>query len=166
MLQIRRLCAAALPILASAIVACDGDPAAPKTTAPASTFTGTTGAVYNQPSDTTPLASGPATIRGTVVLITVTPSNGQPVDTSHTAPLAGARLSLSRRVREGDGFALVPYSQKTADAGGVFDFGEVPSDYYVLKAEGPSGTSYHPAQAYIVTSVGSIAVDFRLVTGM
>jgi hypothetical protein len=69
-------------------------------------------------------------------------------------------------VREGSGFTLVPYAQKTTDAAGVFNFGEVPSDYYVLKAEGPGGTSYHPADAYIATSVGSIVVDFRLVTGM
>jgi hypothetical protein len=153
--------------LVCGIAACSGDNAvAPKQQTTASTATGTSGAVFAAPSDTTPLASGPASLHGSVILITVTPSNGQPVDTSHTSPIDGARLSLSQRVSSGGSVTLVPYAQTTTNASGTFSFGAVPAGYYVLKAEGPEGATYMPAQAYIVTSVSDIDVQFRLVTGL
>jgi len=160
--------AAVMPILAAGIAACAGDKAtAPiKQTTPTSSATGTNGAVSNEPSDTTHLGSGPATIHGSVILITVTPSNGQPVDTSHTSPIGGARLALSQRISSNGSVTLVPYATATSDANGSFSFGEVPAGYYVLKAEGPSGSTYQGAQAYIATSVSDISVEFRLVTGM
>ena len=160
--------AAILPALAAGIAACASEKgtAPVKQTTPTSTATGTNGAVTNEPSDTTHLGSGPATIHGSVILITVTPSNGQPVDTSHTSPVAGARLTLSQRVVSGSSVTLVPYGTATSDANGAFSFGEVPAGYYVLKAEGPSGATYQGAQAYIATSVSDISVEFRLVTGM
>lgn len=151
--------------LAFVVAACGSDSTAPQK-APVSTATGTAGAVFSTPSDTTPLASGPAIVRGTVILITVTPSNGQPVDTSHTSPLAGARLSLSLRTVENGTVLLKPYGETLTDASGAFSFGEVPSGYYVLKGQGPVGTTYPAAQAYIATSVGEIVVNFRLVSGM
>ena len=163
---IRFIGAVALPTIMLGLGACDND----KATAPdnhlTSTVTGTTGAVFSEPSDTTPVGSTPATIHGTVILITVTPSNGQPVDTSHTSPIAGAQLSLSQRVNNSGTITLVPYAQATSDAHGAFSFGEVPAGYYVLKAAGPDGASYPGAQAYIATSVPDIAVEFRLVTGL
>jgi len=149
------------------IAACSNDNGtAPSKQTTASTATGTTGAVFATPSDTTPLASGPASLHGSVILITVTPSNGQPVDTSHTSPINGARLSLSQRVSSGGSVTLVPYAQTTTNASGAFSFGAVPSGYYVLEAEGPAGATYKSAQAYIVTSVSDIDVQFRLVTGL
>lgn len=160
--------AAVLPILAVGIAACAGDKTtAPiRKTTPTSSATGTNGAVFNEPSDTTHLGSGPATIHGSVILITVTPSNGQPVDTSHTSPISGARLALSQRVTSNGSVTLVPYATATSDANGAFSFGEVPAGYYVLKADGPAGSTYQGAQAYIATSVSDIAVEFRLVTGL
>jgi prealbumin domain-containing protein len=162
----RFICAIALPTMMLAVGACDNDKAIAPDNNVVSTVTGTTGAVFSEPSDTTPVGSTPATIHGSVILITVTPSNGQPVDTSHTSPIAGARLSLSQRVNNGGTITLVPYAQATSDANGAFSFAEVPAGYYVLKAEGPSGAPYQGAQAYIATSVADIAVEFRLVTGL
>lgn len=159
--------AALTTALICGIAACSNDNGtAPTKQTTASTATGTTGAVFSTPSDTTPVASGPAQLHGSVILITVTPSNGQPVDTSHTAPISGARLSLSQRVNSNGSVTLVPYAQTTTNAGGEFSFGSVPSGYYVLKAEGPEGATYQSAQAYVVTSVNDIDVQFRLVTGM
>jgi hypothetical protein len=160
--------AAILPAIAAAVTACAADNAtAPvKHETPVSGATGTKGAVTNEPSDTTRLGSGPATIHGSVILITVTPSNGQPVDTSHTSPISGARLALSQRVNSNGSVTLVPYATTTSDVNGALSFGQVPSGYYVLKAEGPAGATYQGAQAYIATSVSDILVEFRLVTGM
>jgi hypothetical protein len=158
---------AAIPVLIYAAAACAGDATAPKKTVDlAPSVTGTTGAVSSEPSDTTPVAAGPAHISGTVVLITVTSGNGEPADTSHVAPLAGAQLSLSQRVHDGNAVTLVPYGSTVADVHGAFSFAEVPSGYYVLKAEGPAGATYRPALAYIATSASEITVEFRLVTGM
>lgn len=159
---------AVVPLLAAGIAACGSDKgtAPNKQTTPVSSATGTEGAVTNQPSDTTHLGSGPATIHGSVILISFTPSNGQPVDTSHTAPIDGARLALSQRIISGGSVTLVPYANATSDANGAFSFGEVPAGYYVLKAEGPPGATYSGAQAYIATSVSDIDVQFRLVTPM
>lgn len=160
--------AAILPTLAAALAACapDKSTAPVKQETPVSSATGTRGAVTTEPSDTTHIGSGPATIHGSVILITVTPSNGQPVDTSHTAPVSGARLALSQRVTSNGSVTLVPYATTTSDASGAFSFGEVPAGYYVLKAEGPAGATYQGAQAYIATSVSDISIEFRLVTGM
>jgi len=160
-----------LTALTSALIcgmaACSNDGGtAPKQQTAASTATGTQGAVFSTPSDTTPVASGPAALHGSVILITVTSGAGQPADTSHTSPISGARLSLSQRVNSGGSVTLVPYAQTTTNASGAFSFGSVPSGYYVLKAEGPEGASYKPAEAYVVTSVNDIDVQFRLVTGM
>lgn len=154
-----------LPLLVTYLAACagDGGTAPVKTEAPKASASGTPGAVFSAPSDTTRLADGPALVRGTVVLITFTPSNGQPVDTSNVAPLANARLSLSQRVEQGGVVSFVPYAQTTSDASGAFTFGQIPSGYYTLKGEGPAGSTYPSAQAYIATSVGEIVVNFRLV---
>ncbi len=162
----RLLCAVAVPAMMLAVGACDNDKAVAPDNQLTATVSGTTGAVFSQPSDTTPVGSTAATIHGSVILITVTPSNGQPVDTSHTSPIAGARLSLSQRVNNNGTVTQVPYAQTTSDANGAFSFGEVPAGYYVLKADAPDGASYPGAQAYIATSVPDIAVEFRLVTGL
>lgn len=162
----RFLTAVALPTIILGISACDNDKAIAPDQQLKSTVTGTTGAVFSEPSDTTHVGSTPATIHGSVILITVTPGNGQPVDTSHTSPIAGAQLSLSQRVNNNGTITLVPYAQATSDANGAFSFGEVPAGYYVLKADGPAGATYQGAQAYIATSVPDIAVEFRLVTGL
>lgn len=149
------------------IAACSSDNGtAPDKQTIVSTATGTTGAVFSTPSDTTPVASGPAALHGSVILITVTPSNGQPVDTSHTSPISGARLSLSQRVNSNGSVTVVPYAATTTNASGEFSFGSVPAGYYVLKAEGPEGATYKSAEAYVVTSVSDINVEFRLVTGL
>jgi hypothetical protein len=165
----RPMRSAVLPVLLASLAACAGDGGtAPvkKTDVPQSSASGTPGAVYAAPSDTTHVAEGPTVIRGTVVLITVTPSNGQPVDTSHVSPLPNARLSLSQRVDQNGSSTYMPFAQTTSDASGAFSFGQVPSGYYILKGEGPSGTTYPSAQAYVVTSVSEVVVNFRLVTGL
>lgn len=156
---------AALPVLVYSVLACSGDGGTPPTRVdvPQSSASGTAGAVFSAPSDTTKIASGPSRILGTVVLITFTPSNGQPVDTSRVAPLGGARLSLLQRVEQGGTVSLVPYAHVVADANGAFAFEQVQSGYYVIRGEGPEGTSYPSAQAYIATSVSEIEVHFRLV---
>jgi hypothetical protein len=154
---------AALALAACTLACGKDDPAAPKQQQPAGggSVSGTTGAVFSEPGDTTSRTLvGPATIHGDVVLMTVRQGSGGGVDTTQTSPLAGAHLTLSARTVEG---GTTTVAQATAGADGSFAFAAVPAGSYALLAEGPTGSSIYPATAWIATTATDISVSFRLV---
>ena len=155
----RRLTAIALVAVAVACATKDSTAPEQKTDAKSS-FTGTTGAVFSQPSDTVSNPSGPAVLHGDVILMTVVPSGGGMVDTSQTAPLAGAPLKLSQKSASGVETII---AQTVSASDGTFSFGTVPEGNYLLTAQGPDSKPCYPATAYVSTTAADIAVHFRLV---
>jgi hypothetical protein len=150
--------------LAALSLACGKDATSPTPQPPAGgggSVSGTTGAVFSEPGDTTHRTLvGPATIHGDVVLMTVRQGGGGGVDTTQTSPLAGAHLTLSASTVEG---GTTTVAQATAGSDGTFSFTAVPAGSYALLAEGPSGSSIYPATAWIATTAADISVSFRLV---
>lgn len=155
----RRLTVLALAAVAAACATKDSTAPEPKQELKSS-VSGTTGAVFSQPSDTVSNPSGPAVIHGDVILMTVLPAGGGMVDTSQTAPLAGASLKLSQKSASG---AETIIAQTVSANDGTFSFGTIAEGNYILTAEGPSSKPCYPATAYVSTTAADIAVHFRLV---